>query len=153
MMVIADTCVWSLALRRDSPPECREVRELEALIRDSRIQMLGPIRQEVLSGVRSKQQFDSLKAHLDAFPDLTIDAADYVTAAGFFNVCRAKGVQGSNTDFLICAVAERHRLAVYTTDGDFTLFAAHLPVVLHRAEGAGPAASRGRGSAAAPPRR
>jgi predicted nucleic acid-binding protein len=52
-------------------------------------------------------------------------------AAQFFNICRAKGVQGSNTDFLICAVAVRWQLAIFTTDGDFTLFAKHLPIVLH----------------------
>ena len=69
MMVIADTCIWSLALRRDRPSKCREVHELECLVRDSRVQMLGPIRQEILSGVRNKRQFDNLREHLKAFPD------------------------------------------------------------------------------------
>lgn len=131
-MVIADTCIWSLALRRDRPPDCREVQELESLVRDSRIHMLGPIRQEILSGVRKKGQFESLRKHLGSFPDFPLDSEDYVTAARFFNVCRSKGVQGSNTDFLICAVSVRHGLAIYTTDGDFALFAAHLPIVLHK---------------------
>jgi predicted nucleic acid-binding protein len=136
MMVLVDTCVWSLALRRDRPPDCREVREFEQLIRDSRIQMLGPIRQEILSGVCATAQFDSLREHLEAFPDLPLETEDYVTAASVLNRCRAKGVQGSNTDFLICSVAARHGLAVYTTDADFALFAAHLPIVLHREGGA-----------------
>ena len=151
MRVIADTCVWSLALRRDRPAECPEVRELESLIRDSRIQMLGPIRQELLSGVRSAPQFDSLRGHLDAFPDLRLETEDYVTAATFFNLCRTKGVQGSNTDFLICAVGVRYRLAIYTTDADFALFAAHLPIILHRAAGPASAAAAGPGIGAVPP--
>jgi len=132
MRVVVDTCVWSLALRRDRPADCREVRELGSLIRDARVQMLGPIRQEVLSGIRSRPQFDNLRGHLEAFPDLHLETEDYVTAAGFCNLCRAKGVQGSNTDFLICAATVRHRLAIYTTDADFARFAGHLPIVLHR---------------------
>ena len=141
MMVIADTCIWSLALRRDRPSKCREVHELECLVRDSRVLMLGPIRQEILSGVRNKRQFDNLREHLKAFPDLHIDTEDYVTAASFFNLCRGKGVQGSNTDFLICAVAVKHGLSIYTTDGDFALFAAHLPIVLHHEENSEPNAA------------
>ena len=131
MMVLVDTCIWSLALRRDRPNECHEARELEQLIRDARVQMLGPIRQEILSGIPSKPHFDRLKTHLAAFPDLAIESEDYVLAATFFNLCRGKGLQGSNTDFLICAVGVRHGLAIYTTDRDFGLFAAHLPIVLY----------------------
>jgi len=133
-MVIADTCVWSLALRRDRPESCREARELANLIRDSRVQMLGPIRQEILSGVRNTRQFDRLRKRLTAFADLRLATEDYVTAARFFDLCWRKGLQGANTDFLICAAAVNHGLSIYTVDGDFTLFAAHLPIVLHSAE-------------------
>jgi predicted nucleic acid-binding protein len=131
MMVLVDTCIWSLALRRDRPTDCREAKELELLIRDARVQMLGPIRQEVLSGIPSKPQFDRLKTHLAAFPDLAVETDDYVLAAIFFYLCRGKGLQGSNTDLLICAVGVRHGLAIYTTDRDFRRFAAHVPIVLY----------------------
>jgi predicted nucleic acid-binding protein len=40
-------------------------------------------------------------------------------------------VQGSNTDFLICAAAERRNLPILTTDADFRRFAAILPITLH----------------------
>ena len=133
MSVIIDTCVWSAALRRDGVRDCPEVAELANLIQDGRVQMLGPIRQELLSGVRSDKQFDGLRSHLEAFPDLALEAEDYVMAAQFYNLCRTKGVQGSNTDFLICAAAVRHRLTIYTTDNDFALFAKHLPITLHLA--------------------
>jgi hypothetical protein len=131
MMVIADTCIWSLALRRSRAAAGAETRELERLIRDRRVRMLGPIRQELLSGVRDEAVFERLRAHLSAFPDLAVETGDHERAASFFNRCRGRGVQGSNTDFLICAVAARHGLAVYTTDRDFERFAAHLPVALH----------------------
>jgi len=52
-------------------------------------------------------------------------------AAAFFNRCRAESVQGSNTDFLICAAAARRKLGILTTDGDFVHFAKLLPIQLH----------------------
>ena len=95
------------------------------------MQIIGPIRQEVLSGVRVAAQFDKLKDHLAAFPDLLISTDDYVVVARFFNICRASGSQWPNTDFPICAAAVRNRVAIYTTDKDFKQFAKHLPFVLH----------------------
>ena len=67
--------------------------------------MLGCIRQEILSGVRSENQFQILRDHFRAFPDEVLQTGDYERAAEFFNDCRRKGLQGSNTDFLICAAA------------------------------------------------
>lgn len=132
MKVLVDTSVWSLALRRGREAAPGPVRELRSLIADSRVQMIGPIRQEILSGIREEGQFKELEVRLSAFPDIPLIAEDHVTAARFFNICRGKGVQGSNTDFLICAVAVRHRLAIFTTDKDFARYAKHLPIVLHR---------------------
>jgi len=93
--------------------------------------MLGPVRQELLSGVRTEEQFETLRDHLRAFPDVSLEAEDYEEAAAFFNRCRAKGLQGSNTDFLICATAVRRGLGILTTDADFAHFARVLPIELH----------------------
>jgi predicted nucleic acid-binding protein len=132
MKVLVDTSVWSLALRRDSPADGPEVPELIELIREARVQMIGPVRQELLSGIKSRAQFRKLRNYLRPFPDLELTTQDYECAAEFFNLCRTMGVQGSNTDFLICAVAARHKTPFFTTDGDFTLFQKHLPITLHR---------------------
>ncbi len=131
MRVLVDTSIWSLALRRTEHLTNPEVPELRRLITAHLVEIIGPIRQEVLSGVRNQPQFDRLEVSLAAFADVPLLAEDYVTAAKFFNLCRSKGIQGSNTDFLICAVAVRHDFAVFTTDGDFVLFVKCLPVVLH----------------------
>ncbi|SNB46952.1 PIN domain-containing protein [Geobacter sp. DSM 9736] len=131
MKVLVDTSIWSLALRRNLPSDGQEVSELTELIRESRVQMIGPIRQELLSGVKSHSQFQKLRNHLRPFPDLEVTTRDFEYAAEFFNLCRSKGIQGSNTDFLICAIAAHHKMPIFTTDGDFTLFQAHLPILLH----------------------
>ena len=130
MKVLVDTSVWSLALRRDRPTEERLIKVLGELIDEQRVIMIGPIRQELLSGIRDSKQFERLKQHLSAFPDLSLTQADFETAAEFYNRCRAKGIQGSNTDFLICAVAVNYQLAILTTDTDFTHFSAQIPVQL-----------------------
>ena len=134
MKVIVDTSVWSLALRRDKDESPSSVQELRHLIHDHRVQMMGPIRQEILSGIRSKSQFKKLWKHLESFPDLPIFTEDYVAAAQFFNHCRSKGIQGSNTDFLICAAAVRNKCSIYTTDKDFQMFSKYIQIVLHKAD-------------------
>jgi predicted nucleic acid-binding protein len=135
MRVLVDTSVWSLSLRRGHGPQNPEADELRRLIAAHVVEIIGPIRQEILSGVRDPAQSARLEGHLAAFPDLPLLTEDYVTAAKFFNLCRSKGIQGSNTDFLICAVAVRHDLAIFTTDGDFPRFARCLPIVLHEIRG------------------
>lgn len=131
MNVLVDTSVWSLALRRKKVPDKIVVKELHELIKEFRVQIIGSIRQEILSGIRSKKYFDHVKDHLRSFPDLEVTTLDYERAAEFFNIARTKGIQGSNTDFLIGAVAERCKLAIFTTDDDFIHFQKHLPVKLH----------------------
>jgi len=134
MKVLVDTCVWSLAFRRTGVKEESEpvVRELQELIHDSRVQMIGPIRQEVLSGIRTQAQFEVLRDHLRAFPDLEITFADYELAAAMFNKLRSKGIQGSNTDYLLCALSQQYHMPIYTVDADFLLFKKHLPIKLHQ---------------------
>jgi predicted nucleic acid-binding protein len=131
MKVLVDTSVWSLALRRTdfANPE-RE--ELQSLVRDGRVAIIGPIRQEILSGVKLAKQFNTLRDSLRNFPDTELTSVDYEEAAGFFNSCRGRGVQGSNTDFLICAVALRREMSIFTTDKDFSQYAKVLPLNLHK---------------------
>ena len=130
MRVLVDTSVWSLALRRREPSNDPSVGVLADLIRDGRVDMIGAIRQEILSGIKSKRSSDALRQKLRSFPDLPLDTEDHELAAGFFNRCRTRGVQGSNTDFLICAVASRREMAILTTDRDFSRFVEQLPVRL-----------------------
>lgn len=63
-----------------------------------------------------------------AFEDIPLTAKHFVQAAEFCNTCRKKGIQGSTTDFLICAVAYLENMAVFTIDKDFLLYKKHLPV-------------------------
>jgi predicted nucleic acid-binding protein len=133
MNVLVDTSIWSLALRRAKRIDAKAPTELAELIREGRVAMIGPVRQELLSGIKVKPQFERLRDHLRSFPDLELEPSDYEAAAAVFNRCRERGIQGSNTDFLICSVALRRRLSIYTTDKDFVGYARVLELELHKA--------------------
>ena len=133
MNVLVDTSIWSEAFRRPVGPANEGLRrELQELISEQRIILLGPIRQELLSGIREHAHYRRLKDALAAFPDHGLVKEDYESAAELFNHCRAKGIQGSNTDFLICAVALRRPFEIYTADHDFQLFAKHIMLHFYR---------------------
>ncbi len=136
MTVLVDTSIWSLVLRRrrtDINPEERKLFERwESLVRKGQAAIIGPIRQEVLSGIRSMNQFEKLRERLDAFDDLPISKADHVEAARLFNRLRGRGITGSPIDLLICAVARRLRIEIFSLDEDFGIYARHLPLrILH----------------------
>ncbi len=135
MMVMVDTPVWWLLLRRAArnltPEQWLIRKELAELIREDRARIFGPVRQELLSGVRSDEQFERLRDHLEAYEDVTLTTDDYEEAARASNKCRAAGVAGSSVDFLICAVAMKHHWPVFTTDRDFIVYARRLPIKLH----------------------
>ena len=136
MKILIDTSVWSQALRRQSSEasstdQVRVVNVLKELIHDSRIAMLGPVRQELLSGVKTQKQFETLQQILSVFSDEILLKEDYEQAAKNFNQCRQGGVQGSNTDFLICAVSMSRGWPIYSLDRDFEQYQKHLAVKLY----------------------
>lgn len=136
MKVLVDTSVWSLALRRPqkaalSSEQQAIVAALADLMRDGRAVMMGAIRQELLCGIKTATQFEALRSMLTAFDDIALTQQDYEKAAEAFNTCRAHGIQGSNTDFLICAASINHQLPIFSSDNDFQMYRQWLPVRLY----------------------
>lgn len=133
MKVLIDTCIWSHALRSKRPEFEAQVKSLETLIADQRVLIIGAIRQEILSGYSDLNKFELLKTKLSYFENTPILDEDYITAAKFYNECRQKGVQGSHIDLLICAVAVRLNVPIFTSDKDFGFYLQHLPIKLYQA--------------------
>jgi predicted nucleic acid-binding protein len=131
MRVLVDTCVWSRFLRRNRPRNDPVAAELERLIRMDAVQMLGPIRQELLSGAQPQERFAQLKEYLRFYPNVPLDEEDDENAAHYYNLCRQRGIQGTSVDLLICAVAVRYGLRIFTNDADFESYAKCLPISLH----------------------
>lgn len=131
MKVLVDTPIWSYALRSKKVAFEQHVIEFETLIVDQRVLIIGPIRQEVLSGYSEVKKFKKLNTKLQYFENTPIVDEDYIQAAQFSNLCRKKGIQGSHIDFIICAVAHRVEAQIFTSDNDFGHYQKHLPIQLY----------------------
>jgi predicted nucleic acid-binding protein len=131
MNVIADTSIWSLFLRRRTGRESRPLTRFKELLERDEIELMGIVKQEILSGLKEPAQFQRITEILSGFSLTLADADDHIVAAEFYNTCRKHGVQGSSIDFLICAMASRRGLSILTTDEDFKRYVKRLPISLH----------------------
>lgn len=127
MSLLVDTSVWSLALRRDAPPDVAEVDELVRALRGEDIVLTtGIILQELLQGfipARARQSILDRFAHV---PFVSPDRDDHIQAAELRNTCRASGVQLGTVDALIAQLTIRHDLMLLTADRDFVHAAPHI---------------------------
>ena len=137
MNVLVDTSIWSLALRRKTESltagEKFLVGELSELIREGRARLIGMVRQELLSGIKTTEHYEKLRLHLHSFPDEPIGTSDHAKKAAneAGNQCRGKGIVVSIVDILLCAVAISRERSIFTTDPDFTSYAKVLPISIH----------------------
>lgn len=135
MMVLVDTPVWSLALRRGATETGAHERAtrnaLEELVTGGRAALLGVVRQEILSGIREETQYHRLRKSLRAFPDVNLTVEDFEEAARIHNICRFRGVAGGTVDFLICAAALRRNWPIFTLDRDFLRYSRHISIKVH----------------------
>ena len=134
MRVLVDSTVWSLALRRHrrqlSQPERTAALVLGDLLSSGLALLIGPVRQEVLSGIKDDSTFEALRQHLRWINNEVLTTEDFESAARCFNLCQSAGVAGSGTDMLLCAVALRLDVPIWTTDADFTNYSKLLPIRL-----------------------
>ena len=130
MKVLIDTSIWSEALRRKNKKNSYITNSISNLIKNGQIVMIKPIRQEILSGIKDYKQYEILRNTLRSFRDHPIKEIDYERAAEYYNICRKAGIQGSNTDFLICAVSIENNFQIFTLDKDFHHFSSIIPINL-----------------------
>jgi predicted nucleic acid-binding protein len=135
-MTLVDTPVWSLALRRKpenlNSTQTRLTKLLAQFVRENQAQLLGVVRQELLSGLREESEFRRLRDYLRDFPDVSVATEDYEEAAHSNNRCRAAGIATTTVDMLICAIAIRHSWEILSTDQDFVRYATVLKIRLTR---------------------
>ena len=130
MKILVDTSIWSYAFCSNKPEFKSHVDTLIEIISNNNIIIIGAIKQEILSGYSDMKQFQELEKKMIAFENTTTRDEDYIQAANFSNQCRINGVQGSPVDFLICAVAYRLEVKIYTADKDFFQYQKHIPIEL-----------------------
>ena len=135
-MTLVDTCIWSLALRRNrkdlNPHEKYIVFALRDLLVAGKAKTIGPVRQELLSGISSSTLFNDIQEYVESLPDIPLTNDIWTLAAQFFNTCRAAGIATDAIDMTICAAAVSHDVSIFTTDPDFVRYAAVLPLKLFK---------------------
>ncbi len=131
MNLVADTSVWSHALRRRGGSEDPVAARLRELIEAGHgILVPGVVLQELLQGIRPSGDFERVLSALRAFTILHLEAEDYVEAARLFNKCRSKGVQAGTIDALLAAACARRDIPLFTCDRDFQHIAPHCGLTL-----------------------
>ncbi len=129
MNLFVDTSVWSLALRRDTPPRRPEVTCLgKALKTGEVICTTGLVLQELLQGFRGPKARDAILDRFSLLPFLVPDRGDYVDAAAIHTACRRKGVHAGTIDVLLAQLCLHHELTMLTTDADFYRIAELRPL-------------------------
>jgi hypothetical protein len=136
-MVLVDTTVWSAALRLQpnslSVDQEKARTVLASLIEANRAQLIGVVRQELLSGLRERRQYERMRDLLRSFRDVPLEREDYEDAGAVNSACRLKGVAGNSVDFLICAISLRRGWPILTLDRDFARYALCVPIHIHKA--------------------
>jgi hypothetical protein len=126
--VLVDTSVWSLALRRDAPPDLPEVRELRKSLNSGSAYCTGLVLQELLQGFSKPKANKQIVTYFSALPLLVPDRDDHILAAELRNRCRRKGIQAGTIDVLLAQLCIRYELTMLTTDRDFHHIAAVAPL-------------------------
>ena len=129
MTLLVDTSVWSLAFRRDRPPDVPEVAALStALAGAEDVLATGIIQLELLHGFVPARVQQTLEERFAAMTLVEPRREDYVAAARLGRTCREAGIQLGIVDSLLAQLAIAHDLTLLTTDRDFTHAARHIPL-------------------------
>jgi hypothetical protein len=132
--LLVDTSVWSLALRRDVPPDVPEVQALrDALAGGEIVATTGMILQELLQGVVPERVRTQISEMFAALEYLAPSREDHVAAAGVRNTLRSAGVQVGTIDALIAQLAIAGGHTLLTTDNDFRAASGYISLRLWRA--------------------
>ena len=123
MNIFVDTSVWSLALRRDSPPDVPEVRRLREALGTDAVHTTGLVLQELLQGCRGPRARAQITDRFAAIAMIAPTRDDHIEAAGLRNACRRRGIQVGTIDALLARLCIAHELVMLSTDRDFSLIA------------------------------
>jgi len=129
LSLFVDTSVWSLALRRDRPPDVAEVAALEqALAEGEIVTTTGLVYQELRQGFHGPRDRQAIVARFGPLPFVNPDRHDHFEAARIRNRARRRGVQVGTIDAILAQLCIRYELRLLTTDADFVRIAEHEPL-------------------------
>lgn len=117
---LVDTSVWSLAYRRDTPPDLPQIGILRsALVNGDYVAITGIVLLELLRGFIPPHAQERILTDLAPLELIEPTRNDYVDAARLANTCRQAGIQLGSVEALIAQLAIANDLELLTTDRDF----------------------------------
>lgn len=126
---LVDTSVWSLAYRRDAPPNVPQVAVLRtALVNGEYVAITGMVLLELLRGFVPARAQERILTDLAPLELIDPTRDHYVEAARLANTCRQAGVQLGSVDALLAQLAIANDLELLTTDRDFENAAKVVPL-------------------------
>lgn len=117
-LVLVDTCLWVSFFNR---PSSDVKRVIDELLDEGRVALIGPIVTEILLGFRRDAEADWVASELRGVELIELNWIDWREAARLGRQLAAKGHTLPLSDLVLCAVATRRNLAVYSTDPHFDL--------------------------------
>lgn len=130
MSIFVDTSVWSLALRRDRPPDIPELDELQRSLAAGIVLSTGIVLQELLQGFSRPKAHEQIIQRFNSLPLIVPDRDDHIDAAELRIKCRRRGVQAATIDALLAQLCIRHELTMLTTDLDFHAIGQVVPLTV-----------------------
>jgi predicted nucleic acid-binding protein len=120
-LVLIDTSVWILALRKSPSPLVKD--EVEHLLAENRVAIVPLIRLELLGGTKSVNDFNRLKSRLDALHQIPANEANWELATQLSFKLRQQGKVIPYTDILIGAAGIITSCLLLHADRHFDLMA------------------------------
>ena len=114
--MILDTSVWIQTFMVSSSSERRE---LDGLLTQDQVVMVGPVLAEILQGARSLEEFNRLRVRLAALPYAAATRETWDQSGALSYQLRQQGNPVGLVDLLISALALEHDHQLYTLDNHF----------------------------------
>lgn len=115
-MVVADTSVWISFFNR---PASIEKQVLDELLDRDEVVLVGVVPTELLQGVKSSIQRETLRDALSALPYLEVTFDTWIAAGDLSSALLRKGITIPVPDLLIASMALEHSCSVYSLNADF----------------------------------
>ena len=120
-LTLIDTSAWILALRKGDSLRAKD--EVDRQVLENRAATSGIIILELLSGTRTKREYQELKEDLGALIQLETPAKIWERASHLAYALKRKGITVPSTDILITAIAMENGCILLHGDRHFDLIA------------------------------
>jgi len=114
--VIVDTSVW---IQFFNAPQSKEKKEIDKLLNDNRVAVVGVIVSELLQGSRSQRDFEKIEDKINALPYMEVSKNTWMEVSRTSFQLRKQGITVPLTDILIAIVARENGCEIYTLDPHF----------------------------------